>query len=42
MRKLIVGDIHGCDDELVQLIDLVDLQPEDELIALDIRLLSVN
>ena len=31
-RKFIVGDVHGCADELLWLIDLMDLQPDDEVI----------
>jgi predicted phosphodiesterase len=31
-RKIIVGDVHGCADELLRLIDLMDLQPDDEVI----------
>lgn len=32
-RTFVVGDIHGCYDELIQLIDLIGLQPEDLLIS---------
>jgi serine/threonine protein phosphatase 1 len=34
MRTLLVGDIHGCHAELLQLIDLAGLEPGDRLIAL--------
>lgn len=32
-RTIVVGDIHGCFDELMDLTKLVDLQPDDSLIA---------
>ncbi|GAA2631413.1 metallophosphoesterase family protein [Paractinoplanes durhamensis] len=32
-RTVIVGDIHGCFDELVELLDRVDLQPDDLLVS---------
>ena len=32
-RTIIVGDIHGCYDELVLLLDLVGLQPDDRVVA---------
>jgi len=34
MRKFVVGDIHGCYDELVELIEMINLKDEDLLIAL--------
>jgi len=33
MRKFIIGDIHGCYDELLELLDKVDLQADDWLIS---------
>ncbi|HKR60529.1 MAG TPA: metallophosphoesterase, partial [Pyrinomonadaceae bacterium] len=32
-RTIVVGDIHGCYDELVSLLDLVELQAEDRVVA---------
>jgi hypothetical protein len=32
-RTIVVGDIHGCCDELTDLIDLIKPQPDDRLIA---------
>ncbi|ACU59249.1 metallophosphoesterase [Chitinophaga pinensis] len=32
-RTFVVGDIHGCFDELIQLTDLMGLQPEDLLLS---------
>lgn len=32
-RTIVVGDIHGCFDELTDLLDLLKLQPDDRLIA---------
>ncbi|MBN2431220.1 MAG: metallophosphoesterase, partial [Acidobacteria bacterium] len=34
MKRLIVGDIHGCFDELLALLDRAALAAEDEIIAL--------
>jgi serine/threonine protein phosphatase 1 len=33
-RTFVIGDIHGCFDELMELTHLIHLQPEDELISL--------
>jgi len=33
MRRLVVGDIHGCCDELAQLLDRVGLAADDEIIS---------
>ena len=32
-RTIVVGDIHGCFDELTDLIDLIQLQADDRLVA---------
>lgn len=32
-RTVVVGDIHGCYDELVALLELINLQVEDQVIA---------
>ena len=32
-RTIVVGDIHGCFDELTDLLDLLHLKPDDRLIA---------
>lgn len=32
-RTVIVGDIHGCFDELLELLDKVDLRPDDLLVS---------
>ena len=32
-RTIVVGDIHGCYDELVSLLDLVDFQASDRVVA---------
>ena len=32
-RTIVVGDIHGCFDELVDLIDFVDLRRDDRVVA---------
>ena len=32
-RTIVVGDIHGCFDELIDLLQLVELQTEDHVIA---------
>jgi calcineurin-like phosphoesterase family protein len=32
-RTIVIGDIHGCFDELVALLDLVDLQTADRVVA---------
>jgi serine/threonine protein phosphatase 1 len=32
-RTIIVGDIHGCFDELTELLDLVQLRPDDLLVS---------
>ncbi|WP_213005562.1 metallophosphoesterase family protein [Paractinoplanes toevensis] len=32
-RTVIIGDIHGCFDELAQLLDRVDLRPDDLLVG---------
>ena len=34
MRRFVIGDIHGCAKALRTLIDLIDPQPEDELVFL--------
>lgn len=34
MRRLVIGDIHGCDDELRALLDKAALDPSDEIIAI--------
>lgn len=31
MKQLIVGDIHGCYDELIRLVAKADLSPGDEI-----------
>jgi|SRR5436190_16057212 len=32
-RNIVIGDIHGCFDELSDLIELIDLQPDDRVVA---------
>jgi diadenosine tetraphosphatase ApaH/serine/threonine PP2A family protein phosphatase len=32
-RTIVVGDIHGCYDELVSLLELVELKPSDRVVA---------
>ena len=32
-RTIVIGDIHGCFDELCDLIELIDLQSDDRIIA---------
>ena len=32
-RTIVIGDIHGCFDELTDLLALVKLQPEDRVVA---------
>ncbi|MFC4907500.1 metallophosphoesterase family protein [Actinomadura gamaensis] len=32
-RTIIIGDVHGCFDELVELLDRVDLRPDDLLVG---------
>lgn len=32
-RTIVIGDIHGCFDELTDLLDLLDFQPDDRVIA---------
>jgi serine/threonine protein phosphatase 1 len=32
-RTIVIGDIHGCFDELVELLDEVDLHPDDLLVS---------
>lgn len=32
-RTIIIGDIHGCFDELLELLEKVDLQPDDLLVS---------
>jgi len=32
-RTIIIGDIHGCFDELLELLDKIDLRPEDLLVS---------
>ncbi|WP_448332383.1 metallophosphoesterase [Streptomyces sp. DSM 41534] len=32
-RTIIIGDIHGCFDELLELLDEVDIQPDDLLVS---------
>lgn len=34
MKRLIIGDIHGCYDELMQLVEKANLSESDEVIAL--------
>jgi len=34
MRTVVIGDIHGCHHELIQLLNNVQLTPEDQLISL--------
>ena len=34
MKRLIIGDIHGCFTELQELLDKAGLSPQDEIIAL--------
>jgi diadenosine tetraphosphatase ApaH/serine/threonine PP2A family protein phosphatase len=34
MRTIVIGDIHGCFDELCDLLKLIDLQKDDRVIAL--------
>ena len=34
MRKFVIGDIHGCYDELMELIEMIGLTDEDWLISL--------
>ncbi len=34
MKYLIIGDIHGCYEEMQQLLDKVGLNAEDQIIAL--------
>jgi len=33
-RTFVIGDIHGCFDELMELTRIIDLQPQDQLISL--------
>ncbi|MBD3351255.1 MAG: hypothetical protein GF364_07190, partial [Candidatus Lokiarchaeota archaeon] len=33
MKTLVIGDIHGCYDEMLQLIEKADMQPGDQIIA---------
>lgn len=37
MRRLIIGDIHGCFAELQDLLDKVGVASDDEVIAIGIR-----
>lgn len=32
-RTIVIGDIHGCFDELIDLLKLLDLQPDDRVVA---------
>src|ERR1051325_3528554 len=32
-RTIVIGDIHGCYDELTDLLELIDLQPDDRVVA---------
>lgn len=32
-RTIIIGDIHGCFGELLELLDKVDLRPDDLLVS---------
>ncbi len=32
-RTIVIGDVHGCFEEFQELLDVVQLQPEDELIS---------
>lgn len=34
MRYIIIGDIHGCYEELVELFKVVELQPEDKVVSI--------
>lgn len=34
MRYIVIGDIHGCHKELVELLDLIELTDEDEIISI--------
>jgi serine/threonine protein phosphatase 1 len=34
MKRLVIGDIHGCYDELMELVDQAGLSADDEIIAL--------
>ena len=34
MRTFVIGDIHGCFDELMELLEKVGLQEEDRLVSL--------
>ena len=34
MRKLVIGDIHGCYNELLQLVEKAGINEDDEIIAL--------
>ena len=35
-RTIIIGDIHGCFDELCDLLKLIDLQTDDRIIAVGV------
>src|SRR5882724_13383840 len=32
-RTIVIGDVHGCSDELLALLNRVDLQPDDRVVA---------
>lgn len=34
MRRILIGDVHGCKDQLVALVNKVDIKDDDELILL--------
>lgn len=34
MRTIIIGDVHGCAQELADLVDALDLRPDDRVVAL--------
>lgn len=34
MKKIVVGDVHGCLDELLKLLEMVEVDPSDEVIFL--------
>src|SRR4030095_759045 len=32
-RTIVIGDIHGCYDELISLLEIIGLAPEDRVVA---------